>query len=115
MEKIFGSYEILSKLGEGAQGAVYKARDAQGRVVALKFLHESLAGDPQVAGRFQRESRIALAVDHRNVVRALDAGRIDKKLFLAYEFVAGGSLSGLLEREAPLSEDRSLALFRDLV
>ena len=74
---LVGSYVLLDKLGEGGMGAVYKARNWKlGRVVALKLIRRERLASPDAVRRFQREVRAAAALDHPNVVHALDADEI---------------------------------------
>jgi serine/threonine-protein kinase len=87
-------YELLDKLGGGGMGTVYRARERRsGRLVALKFLSESLAEDPVLRRRFHREARAAAALEHPNIgaihgVEESDDGR----LFIVMPFYAGGTL-----------------------
>jgi serine/threonine-protein kinase len=87
-------YELLEKLGGGGMGVVYKARERRsGRLVALKFLSESLAEDPVLRRRFHREARAAAALEHPNIgaihgVEEADDGR----LFIVMPFYGGGTL-----------------------
>lgn len=92
-----GPYELLNLLGEGAFGHVWQARDAGGRMVALKLLRPEVMGDADTSRRFEREARLGMQLDHPNVVRVFDAGRVDGRLFLATEFLTGGSVAGLIE------------------
>lgn len=68
-------YKILDRLGKGRMAGVYKAQHPLGQVVALKVLPPSRAKDPQLFARFQREARLALRLQHPNVVRAFEVGR----------------------------------------
>ena len=92
-------YRIESLLGEGATGAVYLARDAEGRAVALKVLDPAVAADSRFRERFLRESRVAALLEHPSVVPVLDAGEDDGLLYIAMEWVDGVDLRSLLRRE----------------
>ncbi len=97
-------YEILSILGEGAMGVVYRARDTElGRDVALKVLRGSELADRRLAERFQREAQNAAKLKHPNIITVYEAGRDGDLLFLAAEFVPGLPLSEWRTRtSAPL-------------
>src|SRR5829696_4141579 len=107
-------YRIESLLGEGATGAVYLARDAEGRAVALKVLDPAVAADARFRERFLRESRVAALLEHPNLVPVLDAGEADGLLYIAMEWVDGVDLRSLLRRDGALEPARAVSLVEDV-
>ncbi len=87
-------YEVLSLLGEGGMGAVYKARDVElGRMVALKVIRPDLARNRAILDRFKQELILATQVTHRNVVRIYDLGEAEGIKFITMEYVEGEDLA----------------------
>src|SRR5712692_3054504 len=93
----FGPYEILSSLGKGGMGEVYRARDRRlGREVALKILPRELSAEPQRLKYFEQEARSASALNHPNIITIYEIGQADGIQYTAMELVEGKTLRKLL-------------------
>ncbi len=102
-DRVAGRFVVERLLGSGGMGAVYLARDEQlGESVALKVIAGAALLDPAAADRFRREASAARRISHANVVRIHDIGEEGGMLFLSMEYIAGDSLSTLLDRHGTL-------------
>ena len=107
-------YELLSLMGTGGFGRVYRVRDLQlEREVALKVLQPLLTRDPEVVERFRREAQLAAGLSHPNIVNIYDIGGRSGLLWYTMELINGPSLAQLVEREGPLPLATVLRLLRE--
>ncbi len=105
-----GPYRIVSRLGSGGMGEVYRARDDRlGRDVAIKVLPAKLANDPERIARFRREARVAASLNHSNIAAVYGFEEIDQAHFLVMELVNGRSLADRLQ-SGPLPIDETLSV-----
>jgi len=115
--KEIGGFEILSKLGQGGMGAVYKARQISlDRIVALKVLPQNIAKDATFIERFQREARASAKLNHPNIVQGIDVGKdaASGYWYFAMEFVEGPSLRKMLDDQKTIPETRALEITKEV-
>ena len=116
-----GAYEVLSPLGAGGMGEVYKARDTKlGRDVAIKILPELFVADPERVARFEREAQLLAALNHPNIAAIYGLEDSDPTKFLVLELVDGESLDARLKAQGgrtgpPLHVNDALAIARQIV
>ena len=114
-EVINSRYRIVSLLGIGGMGEVYRADDLKlDQPVALKFLGRKLAGNDAAQERLHAEVRLTRGITHPNVCRVYDVGEVDGQSFLTMEYIDGEDLQSLLQRIGRLPRDKATELARQL-
>ncbi|HSE48435.1 MAG TPA: protein kinase [Terriglobales bacterium] len=109
-----GPYEILSAIGAGGMGEVYKARDTRlDRAVAIKVLPDALSQNPELRARFEREARALSSFQHPHICTLYDVGEHESTSYLVMEYLEGETLAQRLER-GPLPTDQLLRIAIDV-
>ncbi len=103
MEKRIGHYTIVSELGRGGMGVVYKAHEESlNRFVALKVLGQHLSEDESYVERFKREAQSAAALNHPNIVQVYSIDEFEGRHCFAMEYVQGTSIQQMIKRQGPM-------------
>lgn len=101
--RVVAGYEIMEPIGRGAMGTVFKAEQlSMERHVALKILHDALSAEPEAVERFLHEARAGGQFSHPNIIRIYDINQTEGYCFISMEYVPGGDVGSLVEREGPL-------------
>jgi serine/threonine protein kinase len=113
--KTLGSYEVEYRLGAGATGVVFRAKDVNtGAIVALKVLNENLGTISSLRRRFEREARVLTKLEHPNIVHIQGFGVQDTYTFIAMELLEGTTLEDVLD-QAPLEPQRALEVMTEML
>jgi hypothetical protein len=110
-----GKYEILEKIGQGAMGVVYRARDPlMERIVAVKTMSTDLDAAPEMRARFFREARSAGQLSHKNIITIFELGEEDRRAYMVMEFVEGEDLKTRIGRGERMSLEDKLRLVSEI-
>lgn len=110
-----GNYTLLKELGRGGYGTVYLARDEALQVKrAVKVLHPALVADPQFIEGFREEARLVAQLKHEHIVQVFYMDQVQGHIYLAMEYLAGGSLKDVLAREGALPYGRVMSIFQQI-
>ncbi|MHB1422281.1 MAG: serine/threonine-protein kinase [Gemmataceae bacterium] len=105
------NYQLLEKLGQGAMGTVYKARQmSMNRLVAVKVLHQRLAANPEFLQRLTREAHIAARLSHNNIIQAIDVGSAGPLHYFVMELVEGKTIRETLEKGKVYKEREAIEI-----
>ncbi len=115
MDEKFGRYQLLSLIGQGGMGKVFKAHDTLiGRDVAVKVLSAELGAEPGYRQRFRREAHTAARLTEPHIIPIYDTGEIDGQLYLVMPVIDGIDVHGLLLRDGPMSPQRAVHVVEQL-
>src|SRR5215212_9346124 len=110
-----GRYQIIERIGRGAMGLVYRARDdAMGREVALKVLTADIEDDPDIRTRFLREAEAAARLSHPNIITIFDVGEDAERFFIVMELLRGATLKDFLKQHDAAPIERKIDLMAQL-
>ena len=106
---LIGKYRVVQKVGEGGMGAIFKVKkQGSDRVVALKLLSREVSKLKDWRARFQREAKVAINLDHPNIVRGIEIGQEKDRFYYVMEFIEGANLSDLIHNQGAVPEPRAL-------
>jgi serine/threonine-protein kinase len=104
-------YELITKIGQGAMGTVFKAKQvSMDRVVAIKVLSSRYSKDRVFVERFLREARAVAKLNHENIISGIDVGEANGHHYFVMEFVDGAPVTSLMKRDGRLDEQRCLRI-----
>ena len=110
-----GAYRMLERVGEGAMGEVFRAVNVHdGSQAALILVHRDASANPDTRRRLEREGELVSRLAHPNIVRLLERGEHDGRLYLAMEFLAGKALQARLSEPQPPPLDEAIGILRDI-
>ncbi|HWS26042.1 MAG TPA: protein kinase, partial [Xanthomonadales bacterium] len=110
-----GAYRVLERVGEGAMGEVFRAVNVHdGSQAALKLVHRDASANPETRRRLEREGELVSALSHPNIVRLLERGEHDGRLYLAMEYLAGKTLQDRLAEPPALTTAEAADILRDI-
>ena len=111
---VLGGYRVEARLGRGAMGTVYRAKQLSlDRTVALKLLAQKFVREPGFVEQFLKEARAVAKLGHPKVVQVHDAGEVDRQFFFAMEFLPGGTVADLLKADGRIALSRALSIGAD--
>jgi serine/threonine protein kinase len=111
-----GKYELIERVGQGAMGVVYKARDPlMRRLVAIKTMSSEIAREAELHDRFYREAQSAGTLSHKNIITIYDLGEEGSRPYIAMEFLLGEDLKSKLDRGAKLTLEERLRWMREVM
>src|SRR4051812_16382789 len=109
-----GPYEVISQLGEGGMGVVYRGRDSRlQRDVALKVLPDTFASDPDRMSRFQREAQVLASLNHAHIAQIYGLETVEGAACIVMELVEGDTLSDRLKK-GPLPQDEAMDIAKQI-
>src|ERR1700757_4983675 len=114
-EVVFGRYRLLSVIGAGGMGTVYKGFDTViGRDVAIKVLPTELGAEQGYRERFRREAHTAARLTEPHIIPIYDTGDVDGRLYLVMPIIEGIDVEGLLRRDGPMDPGRAVYIVEQL-